>query len=62
MLSWEDRVLTVSTSNKVKKIEVRLVVEDCSGEVWFTDIMLQGGTLATIWTGHTSEIKWSFDQ
>jgi len=62
MLAWEERTLSVSTSGTVAKIEVRLVVEDCTGTVWFTDIMFQGGTLATIWTGHTSEIQWSFDQ
>lgn len=29
--------------------------------VYFTDIMLQGGTIATSWVGHVSEIRWSFD-
>lgn len=29
--------------------------------VHFTDIMLQGGSVATSWVGHVSEIKWSFD-
>ena len=29
--------------------------------IHFTDIMLQGGTAATSWVGHVSEIRWSFD-
>ena len=29
--------------------------------IYFTDIMLQGGTVATSWVGHVSEIRWSFD-
>jgi len=63
MLSWRDRASTIKTDNKkVKRIEVRLVVSDVEGEVRFTDILLQGGKVATIWSGHTSEIKWSFEE
>jgi hypothetical protein len=46
---------------KVKKIDVKFIVEDAEVTIYLTDVMLQGGTVATIWTGHPSEIKWSFD-
>jgi len=29
--------------------------------IYISDIMLQGGTVATSWVGHVSEIRWSFD-
>jgi hypothetical protein len=46
----------------VAAIEVDIVVENCnSGIVNVTDIMLQGGTISTIWTGHPAEIRWSLD-
>ncbi|ADD02633.1 hypothetical protein TthWC1_1567 [Thermoanaerobacter thermohydrosulfuricus WC1] len=46
---------------KVKKIDVKFIVEDAEVTIYLTDVMLQGGTVATMWTGHPSEIKWSFD-
>jgi hypothetical protein len=46
----------------VSKIAVRLCMEDAAGAVNMTDIMFQGGWLATIWSGHTSEIRFSFEQ
>jgi hypothetical protein len=42
-------------------ITVRLVVVNCSGEVYFTDIQLQAGSVATGWVGHVSEIQWTLD-
>lgn len=51
----------VNSGKRVESIEVRPVVENSSGVVNLTDMMLQGGTVATVWTGHPSEIKWSFD-
>ena len=45
----------------LRSITIRLVVTDCSGEVCFTDIMLQAGSVATGWVGHVSEIKWTLD-
>jgi hypothetical protein len=42
-------------------ITVRLVVQDCTGEVYFTDIQLQAGSVATGWVGHVSEIQWTED-
>lgn len=58
----ETKSMVIQTGGgKVKAIEVKFVVEDAIGEVVITDIMLQGGTIATVWTGHPSEIRWSFD-
>jgi hypothetical protein len=36
-------------------------LQNCTGEVWFTDIMLQPGSIATGWVGHVCEIKWTMD-
>lgn len=43
---------------KVVKIKVKLIADKFSGTVFITDLMLQGGTLSTEWSGHPSEIKW----
>lgn len=46
----------------VAAIEVEFVMENCrSGQINVTDIMLQGGTIATMWAGHPSETRWSLD-
>ena len=60
---WERpyNVIETAPGKKVAEIEVRFVVGDAVGTVRITDIMLQGGRVATVWTGHPSEIKWSFD-
>lgn len=55
-------VLAIPAWKKVSKIDVRLCMEDAAGIVNITDVMLQGGWLATIWSGHTSEIRFSFEQ
>jgi hypothetical protein len=36
-------------------------MQDCTGEVYFTDIQLQAGSVATGWVGHVSEIQWTED-
>jgi hypothetical protein len=46
---------------KLRSITVRLVIQNCSGEVFFTDLMLQPGVVATGWVGHVCEIKWTLD-
>ncbi|AEE98020.1 hypothetical protein Mahau_2898 [Mahella australiensis 50-1 BON] len=46
---------------RVCKITLKVVVRDAAGTVKITDIMLQGGSMATTWVGHPSEIRWSFD-
>jgi hypothetical protein len=44
---------------KLHAITVRLVVTDCTGTVYFTDIMLQSGSIATGWVGNVCEIQWT---
>jgi hypothetical protein len=46
---------------RLRSITIRLVITTCSGEVYFTDIMLQAGTIASGWVGHVCEIKWTPD-
>ena len=45
----------------VKKIRIRVCVTDCTGTIYITDMFLQGGSIATGWVGHVSEIKWTQD-
>jgi hypothetical protein len=45
----------------LRSVIVRLVVVNCAGEVYFTDIQLQAGSVATGWVGHVCEIKWTLD-
>jgi len=46
---------------RIATITVRLVMQDCTGEVWFTDLMLQAGSVATGWVGNVAEIQWTED-
>ena len=46
---------------RLRSITVRLCVTDCTGQVYFTDMLLQGGSIATGWVGHVSEIQWTLD-
>ena len=58
-------------SKKVSHMDVVLEINDVGKDplsesttepaIHITDIMLQGGTVATSWVGHVSEIRWSFD-
>ena len=45
----------------LRSITVRLVITNCTGAVYFTDIMLQAGSIATGWGGHVCEIQWTLD-
>ena len=52
----------VSPQNgRVKKICIRVCVTDCTGTIYITDMFLQGGSIATGWVGHVSEIHWTQD-
>jgi len=51
----------MSPTKKVERIEVRLCLEDASGQVNVADIVLQGGRLATLWNGHPAELRFSFE-
>lgn len=58
-----NKVIQVKDLSKgVNSIEVRFVANDFKGQVNITDIMLQGGGLATNWNYHPSEIRWSHDE
>lgn len=46
---------------KLHSITIRLVIQNCTGEVWFTDLMLQAGVVATGWVGHVCEIRFTLD-
>ena len=46
---------------RVKSIRIRVCVHDCSGTIYITDMLLQGGSIATGWVGHISEIQWTED-
>ena len=46
---------------RLRSITIRLVIQNCTGEVYFTDLMLQAGAVATGWVGHVCEIKWTLD-
>ena len=37
---------------RVTKITIRVCVTDCIGTVYITDMLLQGGSIATGWVGH----------
>lgn len=50
-----------ASKGTVSEIKVTLLVDDVDGEVNFTDVMLQGGTITTKWSAHPSEIKWTVD-
>lgn len=46
---------------RLKSITIRVCVTDCTGEVYITDMLLQGGSIATGWIGHVSELQWTLD-
>jgi len=53
--------IKVDSSKKVSEIEVTLEMTDYTGTAQITDVMLQGGPIVTIWTGHPSELRWAND-
>ena len=53
--------LSPKGAQHVKSITVRVCVTDCTGTVYITDMLLQGGSIATGWVGHVSEIQWTLD-
>jgi hypothetical protein len=46
---------------RLRSITIRLVIQNCTGEVFFTDLMLQAGVVATGWVGHVCEISGHMD-
>jgi len=63
MIFFQQHARSVSPRGfgKLRSITVRFVVANCSGSVYFTDVMLQAGSVATGWAGHVCEIKWTMD-
>lgn len=63
--SFQGIALTVGldTSRKLESIQVEIVAENVktAGALYVTDVMLQGGTVATSHVGNASEIRWSFE-
>lgn len=62
--------IEIDTSKRVSHVQIVIETNDCGAAadsdsatptVYFTDVMFQGGTVATTWVGHVSEIRWSFD-
>jgi hypothetical protein len=53
--------ISPKSGSRVKSITIRLCVTDCTGIVYFTDLLLQGGSVATGWVGHACEIRWTLD-
>lgn len=53
----------VQGSKKVDKVRVEIVADNVETEkqVHITDIMLQGGTVATSHVDNVAEIRWTFD-
>lgn len=50
-------------ASQVESIKVEIVADNVKteGAVYITDVMLQGGSVATSHIGHVSEIRWSFE-
>lgn len=46
---------------KVKSITVHVYVTNFTSTFYITDILLQGGAVATGWVGHPCEIRWTLD-
>ena len=57
--------IPVSGEQKLDSMRVELVAENVQMEagtaLYITDIMLQGGTVATSHVENVSEMRWSFD-
>lgn len=61
--------LLINPTKKIDSMKITLEATDVSQQsgksdpptIYITDVMLQGGTVATSWIGHVSEIRWAFD-
>jgi len=64
MVDYTPAKIRVSPRNyggRVKSITVKVCISNCTGTIYVTDLLLQGGLVATGWVGHPYEIKWSLD-
>jgi hypothetical protein len=55
------KITPEDTTKRISSITVRLFFYNCTGAVYVTDLLLEGGSVATGWVGHPSEIQWSLD-
>lgn len=55
------RITPKNYGERVKSITVKVCICNCVGTIFVTDLLLQGGAVATGWVGHPYEIKWSLD-
>lgn len=56
--------IPISSGSKIESIVVEIVADNVQiteGSLYITDIMLQGGTVATSHIGQVAEIRWSFE-
>lgn len=61
--------IQMNPSKKIDSMKIVIEATDAgqttrkkqSSTMYITDVMLQGGTVATSWVGHVSEIRWAFD-
>jgi len=62
MATFSSYAINIPTNGKrVIKIEITLALYNVVGTVYYTDVMFQGGTLATLWTGSPAELEWAFN-
>ena len=57
----KDTVVPKGYMSRLKSITVRIFISNCTGRILVTDILLQGGSAATGWVPHPSEIRYSLD-
>lgn len=49
-------------NKRIVKLTIRVQMRDSTGIFKITDIMLQGGYMASQWQPHPSEIRWSMNE
>ncbi len=57
----KDSIAPKGYMSRLKSVTVRIFISDCTGQIFVTDILLQGGYLATGWVPHPSEIRFTLD-
>lgn len=57
----KDSIVPKGYMSRLKSVTVRIFISDCTGQIFVTDILLQGGSLATGWVPHPSEIHFTLD-
>ena len=57
----KDSIAPKGYMSRLKSVTVRIFISDCTGQIFVTDILLQGGSLVTCWVPHPSEIRFTLD-